>query len=107
MEKSFKESTEEIIAEFIEELLEEQKKLEKINYEIKKHTIIERLNINKIVLKTLDETNVIDETKTRLRKLKTKIMKKWFLEEIDEQETLERLERKMGTEKLENVYKIK
>ena len=99
MEKSFKEPTEEIIVVLTEELLEEQKKLEKINDEIKKHTIIERLNINK--------TKVIDETKTRLRKLKTKIMKKRFLEKIDEQEKLERLEGKIETEKLENVYKIK
>ena len=78
MEKLFKESTEEIIEELIVELLDEKKKLGKINDEIMKHKIIERFNINKMESKILDETKVLHEIKTRLRKLKTKKIKKGF-----------------------------
>ena len=49
---------------------------------------------------------LIDKIKMKLIKLKKKIMKKQFWNEIDQQETLERLERKIGTEKLESVNKI-
>ena len=44
--------------------------------------------------------------KTKLRKLETTIMKKRFWKEFDEQETIERLKIKIGTEKLKKVNKI-
>ena len=61
-----------------EELLEEQKKLEKINNKIKKHEIIERINIKEIESEILDETKALEKIKTQLRKLETTIMKKGF-----------------------------
>ena len=42
-----------------------------------------------------------------MRKIMVQIMKKVFWNKIDEQETLERLDRKIETQKLENVTKIK
>ena len=60
-----------------------------------KNEIIERLITKEIRSKILDEVKVLEEIKTKLRKLKTKIVKNWFWDETDEQETLERLERKI------------
>ena len=60
-----------------------------------KNEIIERLITKEIRSKILDEVKVLEEIKTKLRKLKTKIIKNWFWDETDEQETLERLERKI------------
>ena len=44
--------------------------------------------------------------KTKLKKIETKVMKKRFQNEIDEQETLERQKIKIETEKLKKVNKI-
>ena len=56
-------------------MLEEQEKLEKINNKIKKHEMIERINIKEIESEILDETKALEEIKTRLE---TTIMKKRF-----------------------------
>ena len=74
--------------EFLDELLEENKKLEKINKKIEKHEIIERINIKEIESEILDETKALEEIETKLEKLETTIMKKRCWNEIDEQETL-------------------
>ena len=47
----------------------------------------------------LDETKALEKIKTKLRKLEITIIKKGFWEEIDKQETLERLKIKIGTKK--------
>ena len=107
MRKNFKESAKEVIDEIMKELLEEQKKIEKINYKIMKHEIIEKLNIKEIMSEIFDESKVLDKIKTKLIKLKKKIMKKRFWDVSDEQETLEGLERKIATEELQRVNKIK
>ena len=105
-EKSFKESEEELKDELAKQ--RKQRKLEEINDKIMKHGIIEKLNIREIEPEILDETKVYGKIKTRLRKLKTIIIKKkTFWKKNDEQERLERLERKIDTEKLERVKKIK
>ena len=105
-EKSFKESEEELKDELAKQ--RKQRKLEEINDKIMKHGIIEKLNIREIEPEILDETKVYGKIKTRLRKLKTIIIKKkTFWKKNDEQERLERLERKIDTEKLESVKKIK
>ena len=95
---------EERYKELLEELLEEHKKLEKINQKIEKHEIIKRINIKEIELEILDETKVLEKIKTKLRKLKTMIMKNRFWNEIDEQEILGRL--KIETGILKKVDKI-
>ena len=95
---------EERYKELLEELLEEHKKLEKINQKIEKHEIIKRINIKEIELEILDETKVLEKIKTKLRKLKTIIMKNRFWNEIDEQEILGRL--KIETGILKKVDKI-
>ena len=60
----------------LDELLEEQKKLEKTIQKIEKHKVIERINIKEIESETLDETKALEEIETKLRKLETKVMKK-------------------------------
>ena len=92
--------------ELLEELSEEQKKLKKINKKIEKHEIIGRINIKEIESEILDETKALEEIKTKLKKLETKVMKKRFQNEIDEQETLERQKIKIETEELKKVNKI-
>ena len=62
----------------LDELLEEQKKLEKTIQKIEKHKVIERINIKEIESETLDETKALEEIETKLRKLETKVMKKRF-----------------------------
>ena len=62
----------------LDELLEEQKKLEKTIQKIEKHKVIERINIKEIESETLDETKALEEIETKLRKLETKAMKKRF-----------------------------
>ena len=75
-EKSFKESEEELIDELAKQRKQrKQRKLGEINGKIMKHRIIEKLNIREIEPEILDETKVYGEIK-RLRKLKTKIIKK-------------------------------
>ena len=64
------------IEERYEELLEENKNLEKIYQKIEKHEIIERINIKEIESEIPDETKVLEEIETELKKLETKIMKK-------------------------------
>ena len=93
---------EERYEELLEELLEEQKKLKMINNKIKKHEIIEGINIKEIESEILDKTKVPEEIKTKLKKLETTIMKKRFWNKIDEQEKLGRLKIKIETEKLKN-----
>ena len=63
--------------ELLEELLEEHKKLKQINQKIEKHDI-ERTDIQEIESEILDETKVLEETKTKLRKIEPTIMKKRF-----------------------------
>ena len=89
-----------------EELLEEHKKLEKINKKIDKYEIIETINIKEIESNILDETKALEEIKTKLRKVETKIFKKRCWNEIDEQETLKRQKIKIETEKFKKVNKI-
>ena len=86
--------------ELLEELLEEHKKLEKINQKIEKHDIIERINIKEIESEILDETKAPEEIKTKLTEVETTTFKKRFWNEIDKQEKLERLNIKINTEKL-------
>ena len=62
----------------LDELLEEQKKLEKTIQKIEKHKVIERINIKEIESETLDETKALEEIETKLRKLETKVMKERF-----------------------------
>ena len=76
---------EEAYKELLEELLEEDKKLEKINKRIEKFEILERVDtkekikfIKRIETEILDETKVFEETETKLRKVETTIMKKAF-----------------------------
>ena len=77
--------------ELLEKLLEEQKKLEKINQKIEKQEIIERINIKeetelvkRMETEILDETKALAEIETKLRKVKIAIFKKRFWNEIDE-----------------------
>ena len=72
-----------------------------------KHEIIEKLNIKEIMSEIFDESKVLDKIKTKLINLKKKIMKKWFWDKTDKQETLEIHERKIETEKIEKVIIIK
>ena len=72
-----------------------------------KHEIIEKLNIKEIMSEIFDESKVLDKIKTKLINLKKKIMKKWFWDKTDKQETLEIYERKIETEKIEKVIIIK
>ena len=64
--------------ELLDDLLEEQKKLEKTIQKIDKHKVIERINIKEIESEIPDETKALDEMETKLRKLETKAMKKGF-----------------------------
>ena len=64
--------------ELLDDLLEEQKKLEKTIQKIDKHKVIERINIKEIESEIPDETKALDEMETKLRKLETKAMKKRF-----------------------------
>ena len=61
--------------ELVEELLEEHKKLEKINQKIEQHEIKERINIKEIETEILDETKAFEEIKSQLRKLEKTVMK--------------------------------
>ena len=47
--------------QLLDELLEENKKLEKINRKIEKHEIIERICIKKVESEILDETKALEE----------------------------------------------
>ena len=62
--------------QLLDEILEEQKKVEKINKKIKKREIIQRLKIKEIEPKMVDETKALEELIRKLRKLNKKIMKK-------------------------------
>ena len=62
--------------QLLDEILEEQKKVEKINKKIKKHEIIQRLKMKEIEPKMVDETKALEELIRKLRKLNKKIMKK-------------------------------
>ena len=64
--------------ELLDDLLEEQKKLEKTIQKIDKHKVIERINIKEMESEILDETKALEEIETKLRKLETKAMKKRF-----------------------------
>ena len=64
--------------ELLDDLLEEQKKLEKTIQKIDKHKVIERINIKEMESEILDETKALEEIETKLRKLETKVMKKRF-----------------------------
>ena len=86
-----------------EELLEENKKLEKINQKIEKHEIIEIINIKEIESEILDETKTLEKIITKLEKLEATIIKKKVLEWNDEQEILENLKIKIETEKLNKI----
>lgn len=48
----------------------------------------------------LDGTKALEETKTKLKKVETTIMKKRFWKDFDEQETLEKIKIKTEAEKL-------
>ena len=64
--------------ELLEELLEDHKKLEKINKRIEKFEILEKVTIKEIGSEIFDKTKLLEEIKTKLRKVKTTIMKKGF-----------------------------
>ena len=76
------------------------KKVVKINQKIEKHEIIEGNNIKGIESEILDETKVLEEIETKLEKIEKVKMKKRFWNEIDKQETLERLKIKIEKDKL-------
>ena len=46
-------------------MLDENKKLRKINKKIEKHEIIESINIKEIESETLDETKALEEIETK------------------------------------------
>ena len=56
--------------ELLEKLLEEHNNLEKINQMIEKHEIIEGINIKEIELEILNETETLEEIKTKYNKNK-------------------------------------
>ena len=61
MKKNVKpKNMEKIYRQLLENLLEEHKKLEKINKIVEKHEIIERINIKEIVSEILDETKALE-----------------------------------------------
>ena len=69
----------------LEQLSEEQKKLDKINRKVEKHERIERINIkeetqlvNRIETEILDETKAPADIEIKLRKVKTAIFKTTF-----------------------------
>lgn len=71
------------------------KKIKNINQKIEKHEIIEKINIKeeaellkRMETKMLDETKVFEEIETKLRNLKTTMLKKWFWHKTDEQEIM-------------------
>ena len=91
---------EEAYKELLEELLEEDKKLEKINKRIEKFEILERVDTKeKIKLIKRIETEILDETKVfwrnwnKITKSRNNNNEKRLWEKSDEQETLERLKR--------------
>ena len=71
------------------------KKIKNINQKIEKHEIIEKNNIKeeaeflkRMETKILDETKAFEEIETKLRNLKTTMLKKWFWHKTDEQEIM-------------------
>ena len=71
------------------------KKIKNINQKIEKHEIIEKSNIKeeaellkRMETKILDETKAFEEIETKLRNLKTTMLKKWFWHKTDEQEIM-------------------
>ena len=71
------------------------KEIKNINQKIEKHEIIEKINIKeeaellkRMETKILDETKVFEEIETKLRNLKTTMLKKWFWHKTDEQEIM-------------------
>ena len=62
--------------------------------------VIEKINIKGIEPETFDATKALEEIKTKLRELKTKMMKKKFENEIDNQETLEKQRMKIEAWKI-------
>lgn len=53
-------------------------KLDYINNKIKKHEIIERINIKYVESEILDKAKGLEEIKTKLRKVETTMIKKGF-----------------------------
>ena len=94
--------------------MEKQKRLEKVYKRIDKHEILERINIKeekelvkRMETEIFDETRALGEMKSKLRKVKTTILKKKRIwNETDEQKTLERQKIKVKIEKLKKVNKI-
>ena len=89
----------------LEELLEEDKKLEEINKRIEKSEILERVDTKeKIKLIKRIETEILDETKVfwknwnKITKSRNNNNEKRLWEKSDEQETLERLKRNRDRE---------
>ena len=70
--------------ELLDELREENKKLEEINRTTEKHEIIERFNIKEIESEILDERKAPEKIETKLEKLEIVIVKKRFWNEIGE-----------------------
>ena len=68
----------------LDELREENKKLEEINRKTEKHEIIERFNIKEIESEILDERKAPEKIETKLEKLEIVIVKKRFWNEIGE-----------------------
>ena len=71
------------------------KKIKNIDQKIEKHEIIEKNNIKeeaeflkRMETKILDETKAFEEIETKLRNLKTTMLKKWFWHKTDEQEIM-------------------
>ena len=87
-------------------MIEEQKKAKKINKKIEKHEIIEIINIKEKEPEILDKTKALRKIETKLKKLETKVMKKKFHNEIDDQETFRWQKIKTETEKLIKVNEI-
>ena len=75
-------------------------KTNNINKKIDKHKMIKRINIKRIEAEIFDEIKAVEEIETKSKKLETKIMRKKFWNEIDEQETLKKQIMKIETEKI-------
>ena len=62
--------------------MEEKQKIEEIHDRMMKNKIIERLNMKEMDSKIHDELNMLDEVNLKIRKFKSKLMKKIFLNEL-------------------------
>ena len=103
--KVFKKAAEEIIGELIDESLEKQKKIEKINDKMMKRKLIKTLNTEEINNKIRSTVKIFYEISADIKKFNSKLMKKMFWNEVDQK--LEKLGKKLEAKKLQNTNKFK